>query len=454
MGAADVGNVAGALASRDLSIDMNEKYKMAERSDSSHIQYTIPGLYNIQFLLLGALWLYLVGGLMIADVWDETNFLVGVRSAPFSDLSPWEGAKYVWLNHISLYRPLPTSLLVVMDKLFELRFEHIRYANAILTLVSIYLLSQSLRKLFNTDALQTLSFCLLSLFSSSAFITAGWFANIFDASCLFFISAAVFLFSRERFIASAVVAGLSFFCKEIAILILPFAGMLLWRRKTDPRRIIAMGVIAAIFGGAYWCMRQQILSLGSDADIHGFSLHALLPSFSAFLKSFWLQHTKFSRYGAEAWLGLGVFFLSIFSIKSHVNKVCAASIILLSGAAYWSMFGHQEARIIDSLNFIGRLYLIPAVMLLFIMAMDAKKIIFLPVSILVFWGAIRTCNDHILFQNLYADMYKRAGESARTLVVHYPEKPLDDPSRNIRIGDFPDAEARIDPYRAELIVNP
>jgi hypothetical protein len=50
-------------------------------------------------------------------------------------------------------------------------------------------------------------------------------------------------------------------------------------------------------------------------------------------------------------------------------------------------------------------------------------------------------------------MYKEAANRARPFLVHYPDKPLNDPYRNIRIGNFPQAKVRIDPYRAELITN-
>ena len=37
---------------------------------------------------------------------------------------------------------------------------------------------------------RTLTFFVISLFSAAAMISSGWFANVFDASCLFFIALA------------------------------------------------------------------------------------------------------------------------------------------------------------------------------------------------------------------------------------------------------------------------
>ncbi len=69
------------------------------------------------------------------------------------------------------------------------------------------------------------------------------------------------------------------------------------------------------------------------------------------------------------------------------------------------------------------------------------------------WGMGVTWRRHSAFQQTYAEIYALAGERPGRLEVHYPEKPLADPRRGVFIGDFPNAEVRIDTRRGGIAEN-
>lgn len=389
--------------------------------------------------------------LMIADVWDETNIIVTLQSKPFVDFSLFQLINWIWLDNSLLYRPLALSVLVIIDELNGLDFIYLRYFNLVLLISSMFFLARTLVNFFQISLLRVVFFFTLSLYSSSFLITACWFANIFDALCLFFISIGIFLLSQKKYISSSILIGLSFYCKEISILVIPFLGFFLYHKTVSVKKMIVPLIIIVLLGGLYWFLRQRVIPLGSANDIHGFTLDTFFPSFFIFLNSFWWQHTKYSSNSIEAWLGLTVFILSIISIKSYINKLLASFIVILSALAYWGMFAYQEQVIMNWNNFSGRLYLIPSVMVLYIMSIKSNKFIFVLLAILIPLGAVETYVSHFHFQKVYSDIYDLAKQQNQPLVIHYPEKPLSDPFRNIYLGNYPNSDMYIDKYEAKLM---
>jgi hypothetical protein len=71
----------------------------------------------------------------------------------------------------------------------------------------------------------------------------------------------------------------------------------------------------------------------------------------------------------------------------------------------------------------------------------------------VLLGAVRTYADHLRFQTAYAQIYELRSRIT-TPVVNYPEKPLNDWRRDIRIGDYLDAPYRLDPKTGTLVPQP
>ena len=184
-------------------------------------------------------------------------------------------------------------MVVIIDYLIGPDFIYLRYFNIFLLISSIYFLSKSLINFFEINFQQVIFFYTLSLYSSSFLITAGWFANIFDALCLFFISIGILLLSQKKYLFSSILIGLSFYCKEISILVIPFLGFFIYNKTVSVKKLIMPLIIIVLFGGLYWYLRQRVIQLGSPNDIHGFALDAFFPSFFIFLKSFWWQHTKY-----------------------------------------------------------------------------------------------------------------------------------------------------------------
>jgi hypothetical protein len=118
---------------------------------------------HILLFFISIPWLYLMSTLMIADVWDETNLIIGLQSKPFSDLSLFQAIKFIWLNHISLYRPLAASVVVIIDYLIGPDFVFLRYFNAFLLISSIYFLSKSLSNFFEISSDRVVFFYTLSV---------------------------------------------------------------------------------------------------------------------------------------------------------------------------------------------------------------------------------------------------------------------------------------------------
>jgi hypothetical protein len=389
--------------------------------------------------------------LMIADVWDETNIIIKLQSKPFVDFSLFQMINWIWLDNSILYRPLALSVLVIIDELNGLDFIYLRYFNLVLLISSMFFLARTLVNFFQISLLRVVFFFTLSLYSSSFLITAGWFANIFDALCLFFISMGILLMSEKKYLLSSILIGLSFYCKEISILIIPMIGFFLYNKTVSVKKMIVPLIIIVLFNGLYWYLRQRVIPLGSPNDIHGFTLDTFFPSFFIFLNSFWWQHTKYSSNSFEAWLGLIVFILSIISIKGYINKLLASFIVILSALAYWGMFAYQEQVIMNWNNFSGRLYLIPSVMVLYIISTKSNRFIFLLLAIMIPLGTIKTYVSHFKFQKVYSDIYDLARRQNEPLVIHYPEKSLSDPFRNIYLGNYQNSDIYINIYEAKLM---
>jgi len=389
--------------------------------------------------------------LMIADVWDETNFLLALQAPPYSEFSLIESIQYVWTNQITVYRPIPMSAAFILNDVTGGNFVYFRYFNILLILVSLYFLSQSLINFFALSFTRVALFYFISLYSSSVLITGGWFANIFDAFSLFFISAGILLLSKEKLILSALMIGLSFFCKEISILVIPFIGFLVYKKNMDYKKLIVPAIIIILTGILYAYLRVLMIPLGSSGDIHGFEIDNFLPSFLVFLNSFWWQQIKFSANSFEAWLGLSVFILSIAAIKGYIEKLFAVAIILLAALAYWDMFSYQGDVVVSSDNFIGRLYLIPSILVLYIISTRANNAAFIIIGLLVLSGTVKTYHAHSEFQTVYSDIYQLSKEKNEAVFIHFTEKPLSDKFRKIYIGNYPDSDLKIDIKEAKLL---
>lgn len=431
--------------------------------------YTQPA-FNLSFLLntynryfylvLGVAWLFLINNLMIADVWDETNALVILSAEPVASASLFESARMFWLQELPLdiYRPLGSTFFIVFAKLTNGSFVFLRYVNAAFILAAAVLFSSVLNQQGEKNEEnngeskeRALAFYTIFLFSSSALITVGWFANIFDASCLFFIALATKFYSSKNYLAYGISMVLAIYCKEAYVLSIPFFFLAIFQAKDTNIKAIALVSLTVIaFSAIYWLARESVSPLGSEADIHGFSSGNFLAPSLSFLSGFWFQFSKFAPNSPILWVGMIAIIASIAGLKSIAAKVTLIAIYLMSAIIYWGMFGFQGENIVTAQNFVARLYLVPFVLGLYLICKEGNRASIVVVALLSIWGMGATYADHRTFQNSYLEIYKLSRESNEQVVVHYPEKPLVDNNRNLLIGDYPDAPIRINPLTGEI----
>src|SRR5215212_521867 len=166
------------------------------------------------FIAVGV-WLLLVARLYVADLWDETNGMVA-----FSDRSQSLAFKtgFVLTHSLGLWRPvsiLPAVVVLHFIPDFDVNWRVLRGVNTLLVLVSLGLMLRAARRAGEPDDprrdfVVTLAF----LFSGSAIITAGWYANLCDAWGLLFVMIGLWLLMDNRALAAGVVFGIGVFAKE------------------------------------------------------------------------------------------------------------------------------------------------------------------------------------------------------------------------------------------------
>ncbi|MCY3566864.1 MAG: hypothetical protein OXH27_11865 [Gammaproteobacteria bacterium] len=414
--------------------------------------WTANRRFKLALAVIGAVWLVMIGGLMIIDVWDETNALVLLASEPLASMNVFEAVRAVWLQQLpfDIYRPLGSSLAIGLGKLSGGSYLLLRYFNALLVLCSVALLARALVLRFDMEAGRAVTFFTVLLFSASSLITATWFANIFDAACLFFLALAIRLYVSGHLVGCGVSFACAVFCKESCALALPLFGWLLWEdlQESDARgRNARIGLAVSMLGvsAVYWWLRHSLIPIGSEADIHGFEIDVYAASYTSFIAGFPAQSSSFAHGGAMFWAGIAAMIALVVLTRNFGAKFTVLAILGLCGPVYWGMFGYQGENIMSHHNFVGRLYLIPFALTLFIVFARAPRSAILLVALFSVWGMGVTWRQHYVFQQTYADIYRLAESTEGTLFVHYPEKPLEDFQRDLMIGDFPDAAVRINP---------
>ena len=320
--------------------------------------------------------------------------------------------------------------------------------NIALVLTALGMLIAALQRWSPAPERRTALFTLAVLFSGGTVITAGWFANLFDAWVLVLIAAGVLLLSRERSISAGVLFGIAFFCKETAALALPFLVWLWTARLISARHAFRAGAPAALLGIAYFLLRSTIIPLGSTADTHQFRAEHFLPTLLGYAESFWRQTLWTDELRI---LGLSFFALSLFAVPTWRTRAAYLLFIIAGAVIYWEMFGlYQRGVLMHYLIFVGRLYLIPATLTLFMIAAARKEWALAVLAVPLLSGAIVTYVRYERFQQAYQDLYRRASTTPGILRIHYPMKPLNDPRRGLEIGDYPDAHWRLEPATGEL----
>jgi hypothetical protein len=402
------------------------------------------------------IWIVFAVRLMIADVWDETNGMLAFSAA--SPLLP--KLQFVLTQSLGFWRPLPTlvvTLVLHVVRDFDVSWRILRGLNMAMLLASLALMLRHVasgtsrpdenprtpdaRSPFHGSAPLRFALTIAFLFSGSAIITAGWYANIFDASALLLVMVGLTLLLRGKDLAAGVILGVAFFCKESAALALPFLVVLFAAERITFKQALRAGIPATILGAIYFAIRSKIVPFGGEGDIHGFAPEQLVPTIVHLGGSLWLQMLK-------GWLPLGFLALALFFIALRKPRVIAATLLFLAATTiiYWGMFGiTQDGVLLHHLNFVGRLYLVPVTLLLVLLALERRTLAIAALCVPIVLGATLTYRDHARFQRTYKRIYRTASEAQqKPLLVHYPTKPLEDNVRGIRIGDFPEAGVKVD----------
>jgi len=246
-----------------------------------------------------------------------------------------------------------------------------------------------------------------------------------------------------------VVIGIAFFCKETTALALPFLVMLFAAQRITLRQLLRCAIPATILGAIYFAIRSKIVPFGATGDVHGFVAADLLPTVAHLAESFWRQTLK-----SPSPAFLGYLFLAGSLVALRRPRLIAAALAFLAATVviYWGMFGiYQNGELIHHLNFVGRLFLIPAALMLFLLGIERRTLAIAALCIPILFGGITTFRDHARFQRMYKRLYRTAEQtSQKPLLVHFPTKPLDDTIRGIKIGDYPMATMRVNSRNGRL----
>lgn len=407
------------------------------------------------YVVASMLWLLFLSFTMVADVWDETNALVILNSEPVLSMNYLGVIRTIWLAELPLdiYRPVGSSIFLVLGKMLDGNFIALRYFNAILVLASALILS-SCMKVEQSESSRRVVFFVLMIFSSSAYMTASWFANVFDASCLFFFSVAYKAYTSRWYSVCVISSAFSIFSKEAYVLFIPFLLLTIYSDKERSKYGVLAIILAIVsFSLIYWSIRQQVVAFGSGSDIHSFELSAFVESALSFLAGFLYQFSKFQV--ADFVFGAGIVSLAIclISLKSNLNRLATIFILAMSVVIYWGMFGYQGSNIVTSHNFVGRLYLIPYAIVLYLFCADSNRYCITLIALFSVVGLVNTYSDHLKFQETYDEIYSLAAESNEPLKIYYPEKALQDTQRNIFVGNLRDADYRINVADGGIIEN-
>ncbi len=271
--------------------------------------------------------------------------------------------------------------------------------------------------------------------------------NVFDAWVVFLLAVALALLLRGFDLQAGLVIGVAFFCKESAALAIPFLIVLLAAGRITRLQALRSGVPALILGLGYFGCRSLIVRFGGEGDIHSFEPNLFLPSLINLGESFWEQTLKQPSVVGFFWL-----VLSLAALRKP-RLIGASLLFLLSTAVvYWGMFGeYQDGILIHFLNFIGRLYLVPVSLLLFLLGLERRNGAMALLLFPIVCGGDFTWQDHARLQTTYEHIYQASERATeKPVFVHYPPKSLVDDVRGIRIGDYEDAAIRIVPETGEL----
>src|SRR3954466_12383549 len=128
-------------------------------------------------------WIAAMARLFIADVWDESSALVVFGDAHQTSMRL---VSTILKTPLPFWRPIPTIFAALTIHVLppDAAWPFLRIVNMLMILGALALLLRALHAWEGEDVRRDFVFVFATLFSAGAIITAGWFANIFDASVL------------------------------------------------------------------------------------------------------------------------------------------------------------------------------------------------------------------------------------------------------------------------------
>jgi hypothetical protein len=225
-----------------------------------------------------------------------------------------------------------------------------------------------------------------------------------------------------------------------------------WTRVTDRRRAwVTLGFVA-VYLFVYVAFRQRVAPMVGAEDLPGFRREDFLPSLVGWLESFWWQTLKRPDPQAAGILALGI---SLLALRNGRLALGMAAVLLLSGILYWGLFVAYQGALIEGQHFVGRLYLIPFSLFVFVLALDGRRWVLPVLMVPLLIGCAATVRDHLRFQESFKSVYELAATRAagQPLVVRCAEfpGPLADTRRNLVIGNVKRAEFRLQAQDGRLV---
>ncbi len=409
----------------------------ARRRSVALADAVLPGAFALALVA----WVLALSRLMITDVWDETTFLNLFHFPQSAGMGLGQALHFLWTHSISFYRPLPISLYAAMVY-WEAGFHALRWTNAVMVAASIGVLAWSLRRQCGLPAPRVAWFALACFSAAGTLMSAAWFANVFDASCLLGIALGLALALGRRAIWAGIALGAAFFCKEIAIIGLPFAAAILHRRV--PRHEMALTLCLAFVGGCvYTAVRSTLIPLGSTHDIHGFAL-SQFPSAPAFLSLLWLQCTVPTHWAMVTEVAGLTLLLLVLQRLDGTTRLAVVAILCTCCVAYWGMVSVGSDDAISHFVFVARLYYVPVILILALLTTSTRGSRLIPFLIgPLLAGSVATWSHYTQLQQTYV-VARDIAITLHTHVIDDPVKPLLDPRRGLTFGNYPRAAVTID----------
>jgi hypothetical protein len=191
---------------------------------------------------------------------------------------------------------------------------------------------------------------------------------------------------------------------------------------------------------AYLVLRLVVVTPGVATDLREFSAAGILTACYLLPETLWWQ----VAHVPIPWIGAMLSIAAICLLRSAPARAGAVAVLALAAAIYGQIVRVGPAPLLSPDNFIGRLYLVPAAIVLLLVALFGRRWAIALLIVPLTWGAVVTADRHIRFQKAYRAVYEVAEQSQDdVLLVDCPRyrgsEHLFHAYRGVKFGHFPDA---------------